>query len=162
MTATITRDTVVTLTYQVKDSDGVMLDDGHEPLEYLHGGYGTLFPRIEEALDGKAIGFSVTVRLQPAEAFGEYDAELLQIEPASSFPANIQVGMQFEGSPDGDEGGSTVYLVTAIEEGKVMLDGNHPLAGVVMDFTCTVSAIRAASADEVKHGHVHSPGHTHH
>ncbi len=164
MTATITRDTVVTLDYEVKDSDGILVDAGAEPLEYLHGGYGTVFPKIEAALDGKKVGDTILVRMEPGEAFGEYDAELVQIEAASVFPPEIQVGMQFEAGEegeDGEEGESRLFMVTAIEDGKVILDGNHPLAGVVLDFSCTVAAIRPASAEEVSHGHAHTPGHEH-
>jgi FKBP-type peptidyl-prolyl cis-trans isomerase SlyD len=155
--------TVVTLAYQVTDPDGALIDAGERPIVYLHGGFDDIFPKIEEALQGKQVGDAVKVKLQPDEAFGEYDADLVQIEPRSSFPAELQVGMQFEGAPPGsDEDDFVIYRVTDIVDDKVMLDGNHPLAGLALVFSCTVSEVRAASDEEIAHGHVHGAGgHTH-
>jgi FKBP-type peptidyl-prolyl cis-trans isomerase SlyD len=139
------------------------VDEGRDPLIYLHGGYDDIFPKIEEALQGKQAGDAVQVKLQPDEAFGEYDADLVQIEPRSSFPEVLEVGMQFEGAPPGsEEDDLVIYRVTDIVDDKVMLDGNHPLAGLALVFSCTVSEVRAASDEEIAHGHVHGPeGHTH-
>ena len=81
MNMLVARNTVVTLEYHVTDPDGEVVDEGREPLIYLHGGYDDIFPKIEEAVQGKAIGESVNVKLQPDEAFGDYDAEMVQIEP---------------------------------------------------------------------------------
>lgn len=159
----IARNTIVTLKYSVKDSDGNMVDPGNAPLVYLHGGYGGIFDRIEEELQGKAAGDSLEVRLEPDDAFGEYDAELVTVEPRKLFPENIEVGMQFErGDEDGaDEG--MLFTITDIAEDKVVVDGNHPLAGTTLLFSCTVTEVRAASADEVAHGHAHGEhGHHHH
>ncbi|MGE5386890.1 MAG: FKBP-type peptidyl-prolyl cis-trans isomerase [Betaproteobacteria bacterium] len=157
MNTQVAKNTVVTLDYNVVDSDGNVVDEGREPLVYLHGGYDDIFTRIEEALQGKKIGESVQVKLQPDEAFGEYDAELVQIESRKDFPKEIQVGMQFEGGPEsGEEDDFLIYRVTEIADDKVVLDGNHPLAGMALIFTCTVTAIRPASAEEIEHGHVHS------
>lgn len=155
--------TVVTLAYQVTDPDGEMVDAGERPIVYLHGGFDDIFPKIEEALQGKQAGDVVKVKLQPDEAFGDYDADLVQIEPRSSFPEILEVGMQFEGAPPGsDEDDFVIYRVTDIVDDKVMLDGNHPLAGMALVFSCTVSEVRAASDEEIAHGHVHGPaGHTH-
>lgn len=156
MNMQVVRNTVVTLDYNVTDSDGNVVDEGREPLIYLHGGYDDIFSRIEEALQDKRIGESVQVKLQPDEAFGEYDAELVQVEPRENFPKEIQVGMQFEGGPEGaDEDEYILYRVTDIAGDRVVLDGNHPLAGMALLFTCTVTAIRPASAEEIEHGHVH-------
>lgn len=155
----IGRNTVVTLDYHVTDPDGGVVDEGREAIVYLHGGYDDIFPKIEEALQGQAVGASVQVKLQPDEAFGEYDADLVQIEPRDSFPAELQVGMQFEGAAEGaDEEDFILYRVTDIADDKVILDGNHPLAGLALVFTCTVTAVRPASEDEVTHGHVHGDG----
>lgn len=152
----IARNTVVTLGYHVTDPDGNIVDEGKEPIIYLHGGHDDIFPRIEEALQGKQVGDAVQVKLQPDEAFGEYDADLVQIEERAGFPKELQVGMQFEGSPeDGDESDFLIYRVTDIAGDKVVLDGNHPLAGLALVFSCTVSSVRAATADEIAHGHVH-------
>lgn len=159
----IERNTVVTLAYRVTDPDGELIDPGERPIVYLHGGYDDIFPRIEEALQGKQTGDEVQVKLQPAEAFGEYDADLLQIEPRSSFPEILEVGMQFEGAlPGADEDDFIVYRVTQILDDKVMLDGNHPLAGTALVFSCTVSDVRPATPEEIAHGHVHGEGgHSH-
>jgi FKBP-type peptidyl-prolyl cis-trans isomerase SlyD len=158
MNMKIVKNTVVTLDYNVTDTDGDVVDAGREPLIYLHGGYDDIFPKIEEQLQEKAIGESVQVKLQPDEAFGDYDESLIQIEPRSAFPETLEVGMQFEGSPEGgDEDDFLLYRVTDIAEDKVVVDGNHPLAGQALIFTCTVTAIRPASAEEIEHGHVHFP-----
>lgn len=153
MNMTVEKNTVVTLDYNVTDPDGALVDAGEDPIVYLHGGYDDVFPMIEEAIHGKKVGESVTVKMQPADAFGEYDADLIQIEPRSSFPKELQVGMQFEGAPDGsDEDDYQIYRVTEIADDKVVLDGNHPLAGMALVFTCTVTAVRPASAAEIERG----------
>ena len=158
MNTQVAKHSVVTLEYHVTDPDGEVVDEGREPLVYLHGGFDDIFTLIEEALQGKKVGESVQVKLQPDEAFGEYDAEMVQVEPRKDFPKEIEVGMQFEGGPEeGDEDEIVIYRVTEIADDKVVLDGNHPLAGMALIFTCTVTAIRPASAEELEHGHVHNP-----
>ena len=156
MNMQVVKNTGVTLDYNVTDPDGELVDAGKEPLVYLHGGYDDIFPMIEEALQGKKIGESVVVKMQPDDAFGEYDADLIQIEPRKSFPKELQVGMQFEGLPEGgDEDEVMIYRVTEVADDRVVLDGNHPLAGMALIFTCTVTAVRPASAEEIEHGHIH-------
>jgi len=156
MNMQVAKNTVVTLDYSVTDPDGELVDAGKEPLVYLHGGYDDIFPMIEEAMQDKKIGESVTVKMQPDDAFGEYDAELIQIEPRSGFPKELEVGMQFEGVPEGaDDDDILIYRVTEIADDKVVLDGNHPLAGMALVFTCTVTSVRPASAVEIEHGHIH-------
>jgi FKBP-type peptidyl-prolyl cis-trans isomerase SlyD len=156
MNMQVVKNSVVTLDYSVTDPDGTLVDAGHEPLVYLHGGYDDIFPMIEEAVQEKKVGESVIVKMQPDDAFGEYDAELIQVEPRKDFPKELQVGMQFEGVPNGDEEEDIlIYRVTEIADDKVVLDGNHPLAGMALVFTCTVTAVRPASADEIEHGHIH-------
>jgi FKBP-type peptidyl-prolyl cis-trans isomerase SlyD len=158
MNMLVAKNTVVTLDYHVTNPDGEVVDEGREPLIYLHGGYDDIFPLIEEAVQGKQIGESVQVKMQPDEAFGEYDAELVQIEARSDLPKELQVGMQFEGGPEeGDDEEFIIYRVTDIADDKVVLDGNHPLAGMALIFTCTVTAVRPASEEEIEHGHVHNP-----
>ena len=153
-------DTVVTLKYELRNSEGELLEQTDEPLEYLHGGHQGMFPRIEEALEGKRAGESLDVYLQPADAFGEYDDTLVQIEPRDKFPQELEVGMRFEGGAE--SGGTLVYTVTDIAEGKVVVDGNHPLAGMALRFQCTVESVRAATEEELEHGHVHGAhGHDH-
>ncbi|MBU1235244.1 MAG: peptidylprolyl isomerase [Gammaproteobacteria bacterium] len=158
----VEKNTVVTLTYQVTDSDGNLVDGGEQPIIYLHGGYDAIFPLIEEALQGKDVGEKLELKLQPADAFGDYDAELVMIEARSLFPDNIEVGMQFErATEDGDDG--ELYMITDIADDKVVVDGNHPLAGMALVFSCTVADVRVATSDEIGHGHVHGPAshHTH-
>ena len=90
---------VVRLDYELKDCDGEPVEDEGAHLEYLHGGFGGIFPKVEQALEGKEVGEEVALTLEPVDAFGEYDAELLRVEPRSSFPETIEVGMRFEGVP---------------------------------------------------------------
>ncbi|MEI8363604.1 MAG: peptidylprolyl isomerase [Betaproteobacteria bacterium] len=157
----IAMNTVVTMTYELKDADGNVLESSAEPVSYLHGGYDNIFPLVEEAMHGKNIGDVVIVDLQPVDAFGKYDEELVQIEPESAFPADeLKVGMQFEGE---DETGDVIlYTVTEIADGKVVVDGNHEWAGERVVFTATVKDVRVALAEEVTHEHVHGAGGHHH
>lgn len=158
----IAKNTVVTLDYRVTDSDGNLVDEGPRPIVYLHGGYGGIFDKIEEALQGKAQGDQLVVRLEPEEGFGEYDAELVNIEARALFPENIEVGMQFERAGDNDEDDGVLFTITDITGDKVVVDGNHPLAGMLLIFDCSVAAVREATAEEVAHGHVHGEhGHDH-
>lgn len=156
----ITKDTVVSLTYELLDADGGTIEKAEDPIEYLHGGYDGIFLQVEKALSGKSSGESCRVRLEPDDAFGDYDAQLVHLEPRSKFPETIRIGMQFEGR--GAESGATmIYTVTEIADDKVVVDGNHPLAGRTLEFSCTVTAVRTATAEEVTHGHVHG-AHGHH
>ena len=153
----VIKNTVVTLDFTVKDSDGNMIDDGQEPLVYLHGGYDGIFPAIEEALHGKKEGEDFQVKLQPEDAFGDYDEQLVLIEDIKLFPDNIEVGMSFERmTEDGED--EMVYRITDIADGKVVVDGNHPLAGVALIFNGKIANVREASEEEISHGHVHGPG----
>ncbi|HQR03177.1 MAG: peptidylprolyl isomerase [Proteobacteria bacterium] len=157
----VEKNTVVTLNYSVTDSDGNVVDEGNEPLVYLHGGYDGIFPLLEERLQSKGVGESLTVKLQPEDAFGDYDAELVMIESRSLFPDNIEVGMQFERSTeDGDD--DELFTITDIADDKVVVDGNHPLAGMSLVFACTITDVRKATTEELSHGHVHTPDHRHH
>jgi FKBP-type peptidyl-prolyl cis-trans isomerase SlyD len=156
----IERDTVVALQYELFSSEGELIEKTSAPIEYLHGGYQGIFERVEQTLQGKHAGETCDVRLQPVDAFGEYDADLVYVEPRSKFPQDIEVGMRFQGVPEGAQQG-LVYTVTDIADEKVVLDGNHPLAGKTLHFKCTVESVRAATADEIAHGHVHGP-HAHH
>lgn len=152
--------TVVSLSYVLYDGDGALIEKAEEPLVYLHGGYAGIFPLVEKALEGKAVGETCQVRLTPLDAFGEYDAELVRVEALELFPAEVAVGMQFQGEAS-DKGEVIVYTVTDVADGKVVVDGNHPLAGQTLNFECTVAAVRAATEEEMTHGHVHG-AHGHH
>jgi FKBP-type peptidyl-prolyl cis-trans isomerase SlyD len=158
----IAKDTVVGLIYELLDAEGQVLEKADAPFEYLHGDYHGIFPLVEQALSGKQVGDSCRVRLEPDDAFGEYDADLVHVEARSKFPEQLSVGMQFTGT--GVESGTTlIYTVTDIAEDKVVVDGNHPLAGQTLQFACTVNAVRPATPEEVAHGHVHGDhGHDEH
>lgn len=147
----IAQDTVVALEVHLSDVHGNLIQPD-ERVQYLHGGYEGIFPVVEEALQGKAQGEKVEVYLEPEDAFGEYDADLVRLAERAQFPPELEVGMQFE-QEAGPEDESLIYTVTDIEDDKVVLDGNHPLAGMALRFACTVVAVRAATAEEVERGY---------
>jgi FKBP-type peptidyl-prolyl cis-trans isomerase SlyD len=149
------------LTYKLYTGSGELIEEAREPITYLHGGHQGIFPKIENELSEMEPGDSCSVMLEPEDAFGEYDAELVRVEAQDRFPADVRVGMQFEETADEDEEEVRVFTVTDVADGKVVVDGNHPLAGQRLRFDCTIIEVRAATADELEHGHVHGPG-THH
>ncbi|WP_028535581.1 FKBP-type peptidyl-prolyl cis-trans isomerase [Paludibacterium yongneupense] len=158
----ITKDTVVTLHYEMFDADNTLLDKTEEPISYLHGGYDGIFPLVEEALHGKAVGESVDVKLAPDDAFGDPEEDLIRVEALDVFPADVEVGMMFE-ADDPESGDVLLFRVTDIADGKAVVDANHPLAGTTIRFVAKVVEIRPATADEVTHGHAHGEhGHDHH
>ena len=159
----IGKDTVVTVHYKLSDAQGGLIEESKEPMVYLHGGYENTLPKIEEALDGKEAGYQTLLQVEPADAFGEYDPELVKIEPRNRLPSPLEVGMQFEGMPDddGEEADMLIFTVTDIADDKVVLDGNHPLAGIALRFALNVTEVRAATAEEITHQHVHG-AHGHH
>ncbi|MES2070873.1 MAG: peptidylprolyl isomerase [Pseudomonadota bacterium] len=158
----IVKNTVVTVDYKLSDAQDNLIEESREPMVYLHGGYENTLPKIEEALDGKEVGFKTTIQVEPEDAFGEYDSELVKVEPRNRLPNPLEVGMQFEGMPDGDEEeDSIIFTVTDIADDKVVLDGNHPLAGMALRFTLAVTEVREATAEEIAHEHVHG-AHGHH
>ncbi len=156
----IIKNTVVTLDYTVRDPEGNVVDDGVNPLVYLHGGYDAIFPLLEEKLHGMKVGEKLNIKLQPDDAFGEYDESLVLVEDRELFPADIEVGMAFERVGDDGED-DMLFRITDIADKKVVVDGNHPLAGMALVFDVTVREVRQASAEELEHGHVHGP-HGHH
>lgn len=155
----IEKDTAVTLRYKVADTLGKQLEESKEPMVYLHGGYGNTFPRIEEALQGREPGYQTTIELQPQDAFGLRDENLVQTIPKTQFPPGVKVGGQLEGR--GEDGHAHVFTVVKIKGDQVMLDGNHPMAGKALRFSLTVTDVRPASEEEIAHGHVHGE-HGHH
>ena len=147
----ITANTVVSLKVELSDLWGNVIERSDEPVQYLHGGYGDIFPVVEAALAGKGSKDSVEVRLEPEEAFGDYDDQLLRVELRSGYPDSLEVGMRFEGKTGtADEG--LFFTVTDIADDKVVLEGNHPLAGLALKFACTVVEVRPASDQEVASG----------
>ncbi|MEO8653760.1 MAG: peptidylprolyl isomerase [Ramlibacter sp.] len=155
----IEKDTVVTLRYRIADAQGKLIEDSREPMVYLHGGYGNTLPKIEAALDGQDVGYEVTLNLQPPDAFGERDERLVRTIPKSEFPPGIKLGGQFDGH--NDDGTQQTFIVTKIKGPTVFLDGNHPLAGRALRFYLKVTGVRAATAEEIAHRHVHG-AHGHH
>lgn len=155
----IAKDTVVTMHYKVLNAQGQLLDKAQEPTSYLHGGYDNTLPKIEEALEGQEAGYSTTLKLAAADAFGERDESLVQTIDKKDFPPGVKVGGQLRGrSADGHE---QVFHVVKIKGDKVMLDGNHPWAGQNLTMSLKVLEVRAASAEEVAHRHAHG-AHGHH
>lgn len=146
----ISRNHVVTLIYQVHDQEGNLVDAGTEPLVYLHGGYDGLFDAMETALQGKASGDTFRVKLTAEEAFGDYDDSLVSVEPRNLFPPNIQIGTQVES--DGEDGEPQLYTITAIDKNTVVVDGNHPLAGLDLVFSGSIAEVRPATAAEIAAG----------
>ncbi len=157
----IEKNTIVSLRYKLTDAQNNVIEEPDSPMVYLHGGYEGTFPKIETLLDGQDIGYEATIQLEPNEAFGEYDPELLKIEPRTRFPEPLEVGMQFEGVPDAEEDDGTddlddeplIYTVTDVADNQVVLDGNHPLAGMALRFWVQVEDVRAATDDEIENRH---------
>ncbi|QWD75179.1 peptidylprolyl isomerase [Polynucleobacter sp. TSB-Sco08W16] len=166
----IEKNTIVSLRYKLTDAQNNVIEEPDSPMVYLHGGYDGTFPKIESLLDGQDIGYEATIQLEPNEAFGEYDPELLKIEPRARFPEPLEVGMQFEGVPDADtsldnepdnpsasaddsDDEPLIYTVTDVADSQVVLDGNHPLAGMALRFWVQVKDVRAATEDEIENRH---------
>jgi FKBP-type peptidyl-prolyl cis-trans isomerase SlyD len=165
----IEKNTVVSLIYRLSDAQGNLIEESADPMIYLHGGYAGTFPKIEELLEGQDIGYEANIQLEPIDAFGDYDAELLRIEQRERFPEPLEIGMQFEGVPsveeeedpefladedeDEDEDAETlIYTITDLAEDRVILDANHPLAGMALRFWIQVTEVRFATSEEVENG----------
>lgn len=152
----ITEQCVVALTWTLKDTLGEELDVLDEPVEFLLGGK-DLLPVIEAALQGYATGATVQVQIEPEQAFGDFNDQLLFLEPRNLFPAELEEGLTFEGSalPEGCNPSAPrdlLYTVTDIYPDHVVLDGNHPLAGIEIRLTMKVEAVREATEEEVGRG----------
>ena len=154
----VEKHTVVAIDYTLTDDDGQLIDtsEGHQPLSYLHG-VGSIVPGLERKLTGKQIGDELEVAVTPAEGYGERNEDLLQQVARESFAGidDLAEGMQFR--VDSDDG-PLVVTVVDIAEDIVTVDGNHPLAGFHLNFRVTVRDVRAATEEEIAHGHVHGPG----
>lgn len=153
---------VVSIHYEVKDEDGVVVDssEGREPLVYLHG-HRNIIPGLENALAGLAVGDDFDVTVSPEEAYGEHQDGLVQSVPKDAFQGvdKVEEGMVFTAQT---ENGPLQVTVTQVADEQVTVDGNHPLAGKALSFKGSVEDIREASAEELEHGHVHSgDGHDH-
>lgn len=153
----ITAPCVVSLTWKLADAQGNAIDELTEPVEFFFGG-DDLLPKVEEALEGQDIGFEAQLHLEPEHAFGDYDAGLVCFEARSLFPEELAEGMQFEGLPEGaatrDMPPDRVYTVTEVYPSHVVLDGNHPLAGIALRIDLKVRDVREATEEEIDAGSV--------
>ncbi len=150
----ITEQCVVSLTWTLKDTLGEELDVLDEPAEFLMGG-NDLLASLERALKGRTAGDQLELQLEPPDAFGDYDDRLLFLEPRHLFPKELEEGMGFEGLPDGctpTAPKDRLYFVSDIYPDHVVMDGNHPLAGIALRITMKVHAVRQALAEEVGRG----------
>jgi len=158
----IAKDLVASIEYTLTDDTGNVIDSsvGGEPLAYLHGA-GNIIPGLEDALEGKKVGDSFTVSIAPADGYGEKNEGLMQVVPKEMFQGvdSIEAGMQFHAQTDH---GMQVITVAAVDGDNITVDGNHPLAGQTLNFDVKVIEVRAASAEELDHGHVHGAGGHHH
>ncbi|MDD2838389.1 MAG: peptidylprolyl isomerase [Sulfuricurvum sp.] len=146
----VTKNCIVTIDYRILDAEGNLLHEEDEPLTYLHGNYGQIFKAVEEALEGKEVDHTFTVKLSSNEAFGQYDPELIVTEALSELPAEVSVGMEVDGYFDEDSDDVIIYTVTAIEGDHATLDGNHPLAGKDLVFEGKILDIEAATPEEIE------------
>jgi FKBP-type peptidyl-prolyl cis-trans isomerase SlyD len=152
----ITPQCVVALTWTLKDTLGDVLDELDEPVEFLLGG-NDLLAKIEEALQGHKAQDTLELHLEPEDAFGDYDEMLVFLEPRNLFPQEIEEGMTFDGAalPAGTSlqiPASMIYTATEIYPEHVVLDGNHPLAGIAIRLALKIEAVREASVDEIGRG----------
>ncbi len=147
--------TVVTVEFWIHTTDGQALDDSGGPVSFLHRGHDSLLERLNDGIEGKQAGFDQVFHLEPEDAFGDYDADLLRIEPRSRFPEPLEVGMRFEGIPDtaDEEDQGMIYTVTDMTEDQVVLDSNHPFAGMALRIRIKILDVRRADAQEVEQGY---------
>ena len=153
---------VVTLNYTLKDNDDNIIDKSDDgSFCYLHGA-NNIIPGLENALTGKSSGDEISVSVAPDEGYGPRDDTRIQEVPRDAFPPEISIepGMQF--NAQGPEGQAVVVTIAKVDGDSITVDGNHPLAGVTLNFDVTITDIRDASAEELEHGHVHGPGGHHH
>lgn len=158
----IEKNSVATIHYTLRNDKGDVLDSssGGDPLAYLHG-HGNIVPGLERALEGKRAGDKLQVKVPATEGYGTRDERLVQDVPRNAFPPDIELqpGMQFHAQSDA---GVHMILVREVSGETVKIDGNHPLAGEALNFDVTIDGVRAATKEELEHGHVHGAGGHHH
>ncbi|MED5621249.1 FKBP-type peptidyl-prolyl cis-trans isomerase [Ideonella sp. BN130291] len=152
---------VVSLTWTLSDAQGQAIDELKEPVEFFFGG-DDLLPKVEEALAGQEAGHEAFLQLEPEHAFGDYNPDLVCYEERSIFPEQVEPGMQFEGLPEGsstpDMPQDVIYTVTEVYPSHVVLDGNHPLAGIALRLQMQVRDVREATEEEIEAGSVGEAG----
>jgi FKBP-type peptidyl-prolyl cis-trans isomerase SlyD len=154
----ISKNKVASIHYTLRDNQGTVIDssEGREPLNYLHGA-GNLILGMEEGLEGKSKGDKLKLKIEPSKGYGEKDDTLVQQVPRSAFGGQeVKTGMRFSTNQGG------VVTVTKVGLDSITVDGNHPLAGVELNFDVEVMDVRNATQEEISHGHVHGPGGHHH
>jgi len=152
----ITKNKVASFDFKVTDTQGEVLDSSDQigPFEYLHG-IGFLIPGLETEMEGKAVGDSFSATIPPAQAYGERDESIVQVLPPDAMQGiDVEVGMQLEA---GDDGGSRIVTITKIDDSGITIDGNHPLAGLTLNFDVSIVAVRDATPEELEQGHLHMP-----
>ncbi|MBX2945936.1 MAG: peptidylprolyl isomerase [Cyclobacteriaceae bacterium] len=157
----IAKNTVVSIHYTLRDDQGNVLDssEGKDPLFYIQG-IGNLIPGMEEGLEGKLKGDKLDIKVAPEKGYGVRNNALIQKVPRTAFgDQEVRPGMQFQAQTSN---GAQVVTVTEVSLDSVTVDGNHPLAGVGLNFAVEVMDVRQATEDELEHGHVHGPGGHHH
>nr|WP_297357924.1 peptidylprolyl isomerase [uncultured Caldimonas sp.] len=151
---------VVSLTWRLEDTLGHLIDELSEPVEFFFGG-DDLLAKVEEAIDGQETGFETKLQLEPEQAFGDYNPDLVFFEERGIFPEHVEPGMQFDGLPEGSttQGmpNDLIYTITEVYDSHVVLDGNHPLAGIALRLSLKVRDVREASAEEVENRSVGQP-----
>jgi FKBP-type peptidyl-prolyl cis-trans isomerase SlyD len=156
----ITTPCVVSLTWTLQDTQGQVIDELSDPVEFFVGG-DDLLAKVEEALADQEVGFATTLHLEPEHAFGDYRPELVFFEDRSVLPEGVEVGMQFDGIPPGattpDLPSDAIYTVTEVYPAHVVFDGNHPLAGIALRLALQVRDVRGATPDEVESRSVGQP-----
>jgi FKBP-type peptidyl-prolyl cis-trans isomerase SlyD len=154
----ITNNTAVSIHYTLTDDTGETIDSsvGGEPMVYLHGS-GNIITGLEKALHNKNAGEKFTVRIEPTDAYGEFNDEMIQVVSREMFDGidKIEVGMQFHTSANS---GSGIITVIGVDGDDVTIDGNHPMAGQALNFDVEVVSVRLATKDELSHGHIHGAG----
>jgi len=157
----VTQDCVVSISYTLMDDDGNILDQSPEgePLEYIQG-YENIIPALENELNNLSVGDERNVRIESEEAYGPIVQEMIMKVDKTNFPADaeFEVGAEFEAN---SEEGEMIFRIIQVEGEEITVDGNHPLAGVDLNFQVKIEGIRAATAEEKEHGHVHGIGHDH-
>lgn len=152
----IVKNTIVTLHFVLTDANGAVLEHSDPHIRYLHGGYGEIFSLVEAGLQGKDVGHELSVTLQPEDAFGRFDQALCRTERREALPVDLEVGMRFAGQPEGAKRVEPrEYVVKAITDETVELDGNHPLAGKTLFFRCSVLDVRQATPAELAERDLH-------
>jgi FKBP-type peptidyl-prolyl cis-trans isomerase SlyD len=158
----VAKDTVVTIEYKLFLEDGQLVDESEaeDPLVYLHG-HDEVIPGLERALEGRGAGDSLKVEVAPEDAYGEFDPEGVEEVPREELPADLELevgSIVTATDPDGDE---VDFIVKEVRDNLVVVDLNHPLAGKTLRYEVTVREVRAATPEELEHGHAHAPGHEH-